>query len=76
MFCKATVEQIQVVKEVLHTYERYSGQKINLGKSAIFFSKNTAPETKIAICNVLDGITEHSSSKYLGLPMVIGRSKK
>lgn len=58
------------------TYELYSGQKINLDKSAVFFSKNTSEANRRAICGVLNGIVEQRSSKYLGLPMVIGRSKK
>lgn len=54
-------------------YEQGSGQKVNMDKSAIFFSKNTKDETKIAICNELERIVEKRSSKYLGLPMLITR---
>lgn len=42
----------------------------------MFFSKNAAERDKNAICEVLSGVKEQRSSKYLGLPMAIGRSKK
>lgn len=47
-----------------------------MDKSAIFFSKNTKDETRIAICNELERIVEKRSSKYLGLPMLIAREIK
>lgn len=76
LFCKAKLEEVQCVKEILRLYEQSSGQKVNLDKSAVFFSKNTGETARSAICKELEGIVEQRNSKYLGLPMVIGRSKK
>ena len=42
LFCKAGVEDGQVLKHILQTYEEASGQKINTEKSSIFFSPNTS----------------------------------
>ncbi|CAA0840350.1 Unknown protein, partial [Striga hermonthica] len=49
---------------------------VNLNKSAIFFSRNTPEPLKLAICDALNGIVCHKSSRYLGLPLGIGKSKK
>lgn len=44
-------------------------------KSSIFFSKNVSLDLKDQICREMDGIQMHTKSKYLGLPLVVGRSK-
>ena len=41
LFSKASPSHCSNILNVLQDYEKYSGQKINLGKSAIFFSHNT-----------------------------------
>ncbi|CAA0822586.1 Unknown protein, partial [Striga hermonthica] len=56
--------------------ELFTGQKVNLQKSGIFFSRNTPSNLRDSICNVLQGIVPHRSTRYLGLPLGIGRSKK
>lgn len=76
LFCKAEANQVQSIRDILTLYESCSGQKINLDKSSIFFSRNTKKEQKEAICEVLPGVTMQDHSKYLGLPLVLGRSKK
>lgn len=52
------------------------GAESQLGKICIFFSKNTCEETRAAICNEIEWVSEQRNNKYLELPMVIGRSKK
>jgi len=53
-----------------------SGQKVNKEKSSIFFSKNTKHEVRDAILQEVNiGEVSHFE-KYLGLPALIGRSKK
>ncbi|CAA0842995.1 Unknown protein, partial [Striga hermonthica] len=49
---------------------------VNLRKSSIFFSKNVNVGMQEDICAILEGIRVHSSSRYLGLPRGIGKSKK
>ncbi|CAA0838481.1 Unknown protein, partial [Striga hermonthica] len=49
---------------------------VNLQKSCIFISRNTPQTLKDRICRVLQGIIPHRSTRYLGLPLGIGRSKK
>lgn len=44
-------------------------------KSSAFFSRNATPQLTETICSLLDGIQVQFQSKYLGPPLVIGRSK-
>lgn len=48
---------------------------INVEKSSILFSKNTSEEVRFQVLNALGGMKKVKNSQYLGLPMVIGRSK-
>ena len=57
-------------------YESASRQKINTDKSFIFFSLNTSQELKDEIINILGSMHDSNHTKYLGLPSIIGRSKK
>ncbi|XP_025628190.1 uncharacterized protein [Arachis hypogaea] len=66
----------QSILELLETYEGFSGQKVNLNKSAIFFSHNTPQNTRLAVAQTLN--IEHigAQDKYLGLPSIVQKSKK
>lgn len=76
LFCEANLTQGQCSKNMLENYSSCSGQLVNLEKSAIFFSNSTSPEIRNEICQVLDGVKERRSARYLGMSFVIGRSKK
>lgn len=52
-----------------------SGQAINRGKMALFFSKNTRTGVKQDIQAMLGAQVFNDCEQYLGLPMVIGKSK-
>ena len=56
-------------------YEEASGQKVNTDKSSIFFSPNTAQDTRDEIFTILGPMQNTRHTKYLGLPSLIGRSK-
>nr|XP_027088506.1 uncharacterized protein LOC113709853 [Coffea arabica] len=75
MFCKASTQQAREIMKILKTYEEASGQLINLDKSAVFFSKNIPLEQMREVCCALGGMGEMAQGKYLGLPMVITRTK-
>ena len=76
LFCKANPNECQELKQILQKYEDASGQKINTDKSFIFFSPNTSQNTKEAIFSILGPMIDLRRTKYLGLPSLIGRSKK
>lgn len=61
--------------EILRSYGLASVQLINTEKSSVFFSKNVAEAERRNILENLKGMKEVKQSKYLGLPLVIGRSK-
>ena len=76
LFCKASLEECHLLRSTLMEYEEASGQKVNTDKSSIFFSPNTAQATRDAIFNILGPMQNSRHTKYLGLPSLIGRSKK
>ena len=41
IFCKASLSECNILRDILKTYERASRQKLNFEKSALFFSENT-----------------------------------
>ena len=75
IFCKANSQEAKELKRILEMYEQESGQMVNLDKSSVFFSKNVNLATKEDVCTELGGIQPVSQGKYLGLAMVISRSK-
>jgi hypothetical protein len=60
--------------KVLEVYESASGQKINVEKTSIFFSSNTGVEFR-ALISSAGFATSSCFEKYLGLPVLVGRSK-
>ncbi|CAL1392116.1 unnamed protein product [Linum trigynum] len=76
IFARATVEESKKLKEVHEDYEKESGQMVNLDKSEIYFSKNTLNNRRQEICQVLKIKERDKLAKYLGLPTMVGRSKK
>ncbi|XP_016206594.1 uncharacterized protein LOC107646967 [Arachis ipaensis] len=66
----------QSILELLEIYKDFSGQKVNLNKSAIFFSHNTPQNIRLAIAQTLN--IEHIGvqDKYLRLPSIVQKSKK
>ena len=60
--------------EVLKSYERYSGQAINLSKLAMFFSKNTLHRLWTQLAQRMNISYVGARDKYLGLPSIIHKS--
>nr|XP_027101745.1 uncharacterized protein LOC113722690 [Coffea arabica] len=76
IFCKANKDQATELMRVLQVYALGSGQLINLDKSSILFSKNVSPHLKHEICQVMGNMQSVTQGKYLGLPIVVARSKQ
>jgi exonuclease III len=76
LFGQATIADSERFMAILNLYEESSGQKINREKTAIFFSTNTPPTTRSLIQEFWGSQGAASFDKYLGLPAMIGRSKK
>ena len=76
LFVRATEEDVENVLEVLTIYEAASGQKLNMEKSEMSYSRNLEPK-KINILQMkLTFKAVEGHDKYLGLPTYIGSSKK
>ena len=60
---------------LLGQYEATSGQAINRQKTSLFFSKNTIPEIRQTIRQLLGARVMTNCDRYLGLPMASGKSK-
>lgn len=70
------MQECSKIAEILSRYEGASGQKINLSKSEITFSKIVTAERRRDICSTLGVREVNRHEKYLGLPTIIGKSKK
>ncbi|KAM6556148.1 hypothetical protein CsatB_003167 [Cannabis sativa] len=76
LFCQATINSCNTIKEVLEAYERATGQKVNFQKSSLYFSPNVELRDQTLISNFMGIPVRSSFEKYLGLPQHIGRTKK
>lgn len=61
---------------ILSSYERVSGQKLNREKTSFFFSKFTAVDVQNQIMATLGVSDLKQYEDYLGLPALVGRNKK
>ncbi|XP_043815337.1 uncharacterized protein LOC122724442 [Manihot esculenta] len=76
LFFDGTVEEAIRIKQILGVYEKASGQAVNFDKSGIMFSPCVSEENRLTISGILDVHLLLGSGNYLGLPSLIGRSKK
>ena len=76
LFCQAKESDCQVILDILSTYEKGSGQKINRDKTNTFFSANTHHDIQASIQVLLGVPSIRQYEKYLGLPAFVGRAKK
>lgn len=75
-FAEANLDQIQVVKQVKNDFCASSGQKVNLIKSKVFFSKNIIDEKATQLSNELGIEKTENLGNYLGAPLLHQRITK
>ena len=76
LFCRAELREVQSVQNILRKYELALGQKINQGKTTLFFGQSVSLVLKNAIKNLL-GVPEiREYERYLGLPAVVGKNRR
>ncbi|XP_075654883.1 uncharacterized protein LOC142625058 [Castanea sativa] len=73
--------EIALAVKQMHPYtapgpDAASGQQLNKAKTPLFFSKNTPHALQEEIKNKFGGQVIRQHEKYLGLPSLVGRSKK
>ncbi|XP_021771707.1 uncharacterized protein LOC110735833 [Chenopodium quinoa] len=76
IFSRAAVNDAEVIQDILNTYELLLGQKINFDKTTISFSKGVLKSRWTELAGKLGVRIVSIHDRYLGLPTVVGRSKK
>ncbi|XP_043807297.1 uncharacterized protein LOC122721948 [Manihot esculenta] len=76
IFFKANSDECEHLKERLLMYELSSGQKINLNKSKMIFSRNTLRDLRTQLANFVGVSKSDDLGVYLGLPSFVGRNRK
>ena len=76
IFCRATMGDCSVLQQVFSVYEAVSGQQLNRNKTALFFSRNTPRALQDDIQRRFGVPVIRQHEKYLGLPALVGRSKR
>jgi hypothetical protein len=75
LFCQENFQKWSNLMQVMLVYEQASGQKLNSGKTSIYFRKNTRGAFKNFITNSTGISSIRGFKKYLGLPTMVGHSK-
>ncbi|CAL1388608.1 unnamed protein product [Linum trigynum] len=76
IFARATMEEAEKLKEVLADYEKEPRHMVNFDKSEVYFNKNILGNRRREICLELNIKEVDKLARYLGLPTMVGRSKK
>ncbi|KAL0430825.1 UNVERIFIED_CONTAM: putative mitochondrial protein [Sesamum radiatum] len=76
IFCQAKLEELTYVHLMLGQFERASGLKMNLHKSAIIFSRNVESRVQGILAAAVGIQIVDKHAKFLGLPTSIGLSKR
>ncbi|XP_042942883.1 uncharacterized protein LOC122277065 [Carya illinoinensis] len=75
LFCKANAEEWGRMVSLLRAYEMDSGQRLNVEKTSVVFSKNTNRITQRFILSIAGMRTTMPYERYLGLPLVVGKDR-
>ena len=76
VFGRVTVNEAMEIQQILKVYETSSGQQLNCHKTSLFFSPNTDNEVKERVKTMFGAYVIKPHEAYLGLPSLVGRSKK
>jgi hypothetical protein len=75
IFSRANVSEARTILNCLSTCYKWSGQCINVSKSAVFFSRNCRPVKKNSIKGILSFNLIPTKAKYLGIPLFLHKKK-
>ncbi|XP_062103477.1 uncharacterized protein LOC133814546 [Humulus lupulus] len=76
MFLNADGNGSRALKDILHRYTTASGQMVNFSKSEVCFGSKVDDKTKREIAEIFEVKTTEHFEKYLGIPGLVGRSKR
>lgn len=74
-YFRAKKEEAEHIMQLLAIFEEASGQKINKGRSSIFFSRNVVEETRREVPKLMGFQEADDNTQYLGLSNCMGRNK-
>ena len=75
LFVKASSYGANQLSSLMESYCNASGQRINLSKSSVFFSKGCPSLLKTEVKNALNITNESLSDRYMGMPTDVGSCK-
>ncbi|KAG8493182.1 hypothetical protein CXB51_010592 [Gossypium anomalum] len=67
--------EVEAFTEILESFEKMSGQSINLDKNMVYFSPNTPTSQRATLSGLLKMKVVSNLDGYLGLPIPIGKKK-
>ncbi|XP_058775981.1 uncharacterized protein LOC131650282 [Vicia villosa] len=76
LFCRTNLIEVHNIMEILNLYDEASGQDINLSIFEVFFSRNIRIPAQEDLASIMGVRHVLGTGTYLGLPSLIGRSKK
>ena len=75
LFVKDSSNGANELSSLMESYCNASGQRINLSKSSVFFSKGCPNILKYEVMNALNITNESLFERYLGMPTDVGNNK-
>lgn len=75
LFFRGSNTEASIIKSILTSYEKCSGQSVNYQKSGIYFSANIQRDKQTELSNICGVHNNIEGMNYLGLPSLVGRSK-
>ncbi|XP_037491028.1 uncharacterized protein LOC105648182 [Jatropha curcas] len=69
-FAEASGNQAGIIREVLNDFCHNSGQKVNVEKTTVFFSKNVLSSQKRSLCQALGFRETTNFGKFLSMPLI------
>ncbi|MCI48265.1 putative non-LTR retroelement reverse transcriptase, partial [Trifolium medium] len=72
----ANISEANHIMEILKLSAEASGQEINMNKSEVFFSRNISRPAQEDLSKIMEVRHVLGTGTYLGLPSMVGRSKK
>ncbi|XP_059650157.1 uncharacterized protein LOC132295912 [Cornus florida] len=75
LFYKVKISEVRGIKSILDRYANLMGQLVNFDKSSIYVSPNTDLDLKAMCRQILCIHNVDWHNKYLGNPLILGRSK-
>lgn len=76
IFTRASVQEANTIGHILREYEVLSGQKVNLAKCKVSFSRRLDGGVRHSILRELGFVEVKMYGKYLGLPTIFDKSKR